>query len=181
MNFKEFLLLFANENSQLGEAVRSIYYGQSRHIIVNTQQDIQKLIDSDNNEDKRLEEKIYEFQTDERHKANLLPDTALRLSHLFQIISRAYSSYKLIQPLTDKPNEDIFGIQFTPIEIPIKERDYEAVKLISPPMKFLCANCEDDEGTKPFKQVFLIDFPNNLIKINTWFECENCNLIHLVT
>jgi len=185
LNFKEYLLLFANEPNQIGEMVRAIFYGQSRHIIINQQQEIQKIIDdestSNNHNKNKLHEKITKYMTDEKNQANLLPDTAFRMNHLFEILKTAYQSYQTIEPNLNVMNDDIFGIQFSPLEIPLKERDYEAVKVIAPPMKFKCVNCEDDDGTRPFKQVFLIDFPNDKIKINTWFECENCNMLKLVS
>lgn len=187
MNFKDYLFRFINEPSKLGELVRAIYYGQSQLLIGQFQEQIQKIIDEDSNfnsgEDiTKFNYKLHQYMTSEDRLKNIIPDLLLQQNTFTQLLERVYSSYELIKPITELgTNDDIFAIQYTSKDIPITERDLTMTKIISLPVDHICVNCKTNIHTQVFKQMISIDFLNNKIKYDSYFQCNKCNNITIDT
>ena len=179
MNFREYLFLFINEPNKIGELVRSIYYGTSKQIFGQFQNQIQKIISESENAESLMIQ-VHNLMADETYKTQLNPEIAYKQTEFFNKLERIYQSYKMIEPFLDtNSNEDIFATQYKINEIPIKDRDKTMTKIISPPTSHECINCQSKENTEIFRQIIAIDFLNDMIKYATYFECRKCNKIVL--
>jgi|SRR5688572_8944229 len=179
MNFREYLFLFINEPNKIGELVRSIYYGTSKQIFGQFQNQIQKIISESENAESLMIQ-VHNLMADETYKTQLNPEIAYKQTEFFNKLERIYQSFKMIEPFLDtNSNEDIFATQYKINEIPIKDRDKTMTKIISPPTSHECINCQSKENTEIFRQIIAIDFLNDMIKYATYFECRKCNKIVL--
>ena len=179
MNFREYLFLFINEPNKIGELVRSIYYGTSKQIFGQFQNQIQKIISESENAESLMIQ-VHNLMADDTYKTQLNPEIAYKQTEFFNKLERIYQSYKMIEPFLDtNSNEDIFATQYKINEIPIKDRDKTMTKIISPPTSHECINCQSKENTEIFRQIIAIDFLNDMIKYATYFECRKCNKIVL--
>ena len=181
MNFREYLFMFINEPNKIGELVRSIYYGTSRHLVGEFQSKVQDIItEVDKSEDNEILSRTQKFMKDPENMQNQNPNMIWKQQQFFDTLVRIYSSYRTLKTVADtNSNEDIFATQYKINEIPITQKDKTMTKIISPPTSHECINCSSKMYTRIFRQIVTLDFLNDIIKYATYYECDNCNKIVL--